>query len=104
MHGIQPCRGKGVVTLSVKDLGDRVRVAVRDTGAGISEEVVSRVARNEMPGNKIGLLNVHHRVKLLSGHGLTITRHQPGTEIAFTLSKSGQRLSGSLTPLAETSA
>lgn len=104
VHGIQPCRGKGVVTLSVKDLGDRVRVAVRDTGAGISEEVVSRVARNEMPGNKIGLLNVHHRVKLLSGHGLTITRHQPGTEIAFTLSKSGQRLSGPLTPLAETSA
>lgn len=90
VHGIQPCRGKGVVTLSVKACGDQVRIAVRDTGPGISDEVMRRVAANEMPGNKIGLLNVHHRVRLLTGQGLTITRLQPGTEIAFTLSKSGQ--------------
>ena len=37
-----------------------------------------------MPGNKIGLLNVHHRVKLLYGDGLHIHRLEPGTEIAFT--------------------
>ncbi len=104
VHGIQPCRGKGVVTLSVQDLGDRVRVAVRDTGAGISEEVMRRVERDEMPGNKIGLLNVHHRVKLLSGQGLSITRHQPGTEIAFTLSKNGQHLAVPLRHTTETSA
>ncbi|MCE0489278.1 sensor histidine kinase [Pantoea sp. Mb-10] len=91
VHGIQPCRGKGVVTLSVKDLGDRVRIAVRDTGAGISDAVMARVARDDMPGNKIGLLNVHHRVKLLSGQGLQISRLNPGTEIAFTLPKAGQR-------------
>ncbi|SUX84652.1 two-component system sensor kinase [Citrobacter koseri] len=36
-----------------------------------------------MPGNKIGLLNVHHRVKLLYGEGLHIRRLEPGTEIAF---------------------
>jgi len=96
VHGIQPCKGKGVVTLSVRDLGDRVRIAVRDTGQGISDEVMARVARNEMPGNKIGLLNVHHRVKLLSGQGLSIVRHQPGTEIAFMLSKNGQRLAENL--------
>ncbi|STW05559.1 sensor protein [Klebsiella grimontii] len=36
-----------------------------------------------MPGNKIGLLNVHHRVKLLYGEGLHIRRLTPGTEIAF---------------------
>ncbi len=96
VHGIQPCKGKGVVTLSVRDLGDRVRIAVRDTGQGISDEVMARVARHEMPGNKIGLLNVHHRVKLLSGQGLSIVRHQPGTEIAFMLSKNGQRLAENL--------
>lgn len=96
VHGIQPCKGKGVVTLSVRDLGDQVRISVRDTGQGISDEVIARVARNEMPGNKIGLLNVHHRVKLLSGQGLNIVRHQPGTEISFTLSKNGQRLAENL--------
>ncbi|CAH0200978.1 Sensor histidine kinase YpdA [Erwinia aphidicola] len=92
VHGIHPCRGKGVVTLSIKDQGHRVRIAVRDTGNGISEEVMARVKRNEMPGNKIGLLNVHHRVKLLYGEGLHIHRFNPGTEIAFYISKNGALL------------
>ncbi|WP_133625032.1 MULTISPECIES: sensor histidine kinase [Erwinia] len=92
VHGIHPCRGKGVVTLSIKDQGHRVRIAVRDTGHGISEEVMARVKRNEMPGNKIGLLNVHHRVKLLYGEGLHIHRFNPGTEITFYISKNGAML------------
>ncbi len=93
VHGIQPCRGKGVVTLTVQDQGNRVRISVRDTGNGISEDVMARVASNEMPGNKIGLLNVHHRVKLLYGEGLQIYRLNPGTEIAFYVSKDGHSLS-----------
>lgn len=70
VHGIQPCKGKGVVTISVAECGNRVRIAVRDTGHGIDPKVIERVEANEMPGNKIGLLNVHHRVKLLYGEGL----------------------------------
>ena len=92
VHGIQPCRGKGVVVLAVQDQGDRVRISVRDTGNGISDEVMARVENNEMPGNKIGLLNVHHRVKLLYGEGLQIYRLNPGTEIAFYVSKNGSAL------------
>ncbi|STD26811.1 inner membrane protein ypdA [Enterobacter asburiae] len=65
----QPCKGKGVVTISVTESGNRVRIAVRDTGHGIDPKVIERVESNEMPGNKIGLLNVHHRVKLLYGDG-----------------------------------
>lgn len=84
VHGIQPCKGKGVVTISVTESGNRVRIAVRDTGHGIDPKVIERVESNEMPGNKIGLLNVHHRVKLLYGDGLHIQRLEPGTEIAFT--------------------
>jgi two-component system LytT family sensor kinase len=95
VHGIHPCRGKGVVTISLKDQGDRIRIAVRDTGNGISEEVMARVESNEMPGNKIGLLNVHHRVKLLYGEGLHIHRRNPGTEIAFYISKNGTALPAS---------
>ncbi|EPT3056973.1 two-component system sensor histidine kinase YpdA [Escherichia coli] len=83
VHGIQPCKGKGVVTISVAECGNRVRIAVRDTGHGIDPKVIERVEANEMPGNKIGLLNVHHRVKLLYGEGLHIRRLEPGTEIAF---------------------
>lgn len=83
VHGIQPCKGKGVVTISIAECGHRVRIAVRDTGNGISPEMIARVEANEMPGNKIGLLNVHQRVKLLYGEGLHIKRLTQGTEISF---------------------
>ncbi len=83
VHGIQPCRGKGVVTISIAQSGSRVRIAVRDTGHGIDPRIVEQLDTNEMPVNKIGLVNVHHRVKLLYGEGLYIRRLEPGTEIAF---------------------
>lgn len=83
VHGIQPCKGKGVVTISVTESGSRIRIAVRDTGHGIEQTVIDRVNADEIPGNKIGLLNVHHRVKLLYGEGLHIRRLEPGTEICF---------------------
>ncbi len=83
VHGIQPCKGKGVVTIGINECGNRVRISVRDTGNGIDPAVVARVEADEMPGNKIGLLNVHHRVKLLYGEGLHIRHMTPGTEITF---------------------
>ncbi|ELQ6151760.1 sensor histidine kinase [Cronobacter turicensis] len=83
VHGIQPCRGKGVVTLSIAQSGSRVQIAVRDTGHGIDPQIIEQLDTNEMPVNKIGLINVHHRVKLLYGEGLHIRRLEPGTEIAF---------------------
>ncbi|HIE4799493.1 TPA: LytS/YhcK type 5TM receptor domain-containing protein [Serratia marcescens] len=92
VHGIQPCKGKGVVVIAVKDQGDRVKISVKDTGHGINQETIDRVARNEMPGHNIGLLNVHHRVSLLYGEGLHIRRLEPGTEIAFYISKNGGKL------------
>lgn len=92
VHGIQPCKGKGVVVIAVKDQGDRVKISVKDTGHGINQKTIDRVARNEMPGHNIGLLNVHHRVSLLYGEGLHIRRLEPGTEIAFYISKNGGKL------------
>ncbi|MBF7982432.1 MULTISPECIES: sensor histidine kinase [Rahnella] len=87
VHGIQKCSGKGVVVISVKHQPDGVKVSVKDTGHGINQETIDRVERNEMPGNKIGLLNVHHRVSLLYGQGLTIRRLEPGTDISFLITR-----------------
>ncbi|HID9394703.1 TPA: LytS/YhcK type 5TM receptor domain-containing protein [Serratia marcescens] len=105
VHGIQPCKGKGVVVIAVKDQGDRVKISVKDTGHGINQETIDRVARNEMPGHNIGLLNVHHRVSLLYGEGLHIRRLEPGTEIAFYISKNGGKLhqESSAPPIGEAS-
>ncbi|MNH82744.1 Sensor histidine kinase YpdA [compost metagenome] len=98
VHGIQPCKGKGVVVIAVKDRGDRVKISVKDTGNGIDPLVIERVARNEMPGHNIGLLNVHHRVSLLYGEGLRIRRLEPGTEIAFYVTKNGNKLHSENSP------
>jgi len=87
VHGIQPCSGKGVVVIAVKHSGGNIKVSVKDTGHGINQETIERVAANEMPGNKIGLLNVHHRVSLLYGQGLQIRRLEPGTEISFLITR-----------------
>ncbi|CNE09554.1 sensor histidine kinase [Yersinia nurmii] len=92
VHGIQPCKGKGVVVIAVKDHGVQIKISVKDTGNGINQETIDRVANNEMPGNKIGLLNVHHRVQLLYGAGLQIRRLEPGTEISFFISKNGGKV------------
>ncbi len=93
VHGIQPCRGKGVVVISVKEDGEnRIRISVKDTGSGISEDIIGQVQRNELPAKKIGLLNVHHRVALLYGEGLHIRRLEPGTEIWFYIALKDRKL------------
>lgn len=89
IHGILKVRGTGTVTISVKDQGDNVRVGIRDTGAGISEETIEKVYTGDMPENKIGLFNVHQRVKLIYGTGLTIQRLEKGTNIYFDVKKEG---------------
>ena len=96
VHGIQKCSGKGVVVISVKHQSDGIRVSVKDTGHGINQETIDRVARNEMPGNKIGLLNVHHRVSLLYGQGLTIRRLEPGTDISFVITHASANVTAAI--------
>ncbi|MFF2909343.1 LytS/YhcK type 5TM receptor domain-containing protein [Paenibacillus sp. NPDC057934] len=87
VHGILKEKGKGTVTISLKDQGDTVRVGIRDTGVGIAEETIAKVYSGDMPENKIGLYNVHQRVKLIYGHGLTIHRLNKGTDIYFDVKK-----------------
>lgn len=48
VHGIQPCKGKGVVTIGINECGNRVRISVRDTGNGIDPAVVARVEAFEL--------------------------------------------------------
>ncbi|PLS08631.1 sensor histidine kinase [Neobacillus cucumis] len=87
IHGILKRKGPGIVSISIKDLGKKIRVSVKDTGAGISEEVIDQLKHDTVPANKIGLYNVHQRVKLIFGHGLVIRRLSPGTEVFFEMVK-----------------
>ncbi|BDC84715.1 sensor histidine kinase [Aeromonas caviae] len=85
LHGIQPRSAPGRVTIEVKQLAGGIRVAVRDTGYGISQAVIDGVAAGRVESRSIGLMNVHQRVKLLYGDGLHLKRLEPGTEVCFYL-------------------
>ncbi|MDN4619586.1 sensor histidine kinase [Paenibacillus sp. PsM32] len=87
VHGILKGKGSGTVTLSVKDHGDQVLISVEDTGAGIDQEIIQNVYNGKMPENRIGLSNVHQRVKLIYGEGLQIQRLERGTRIQFKVKK-----------------
>jgi two-component system LytT family sensor kinase len=86
-HGILKIKGPGTVTIAVKDLSDKVRISIKDTGAGIDKEVVENLYHDNVPKKQIGLYNVHQRVKLIYGEGLVIKRLSPGTEIYFDIAK-----------------
>lgn len=71
--------------IAVKKLDDRIRVSVRDTGYGISQEVMDGIAEGKVESRSIGLSNVNERIKLLYGEGLRLIRLEPGTEVSFEL-------------------
>jgi two-component system LytT family sensor kinase len=87
VHGILKTKGSGIVTIAAKDLGDFVRISVKDTGPGIEQEVIDRLYADNAPAKQIGLNNVHQRVKLIYGKGIVIHRLSPGTEVYFDITK-----------------
>ncbi|MDO3409389.1 sensor histidine kinase [Saccharibacillus sp. CPCC 101409] len=87
VHGILKDKGKGTVTIRVKNAGENVRFEIADTGVGIDDSVIERIRSGGMPSNKIGLSNVHERLKLIYGEGLDIRRLDKGTVIGFTVGK-----------------
>ncbi|RYL94431.1 sensor histidine kinase [Sporolactobacillus sp. Y61] len=86
-HGVLKSGKPGRVTISVKDLADSIRISVEDTGTGIDPKVVENLYHDELPEKKIGLKNVHQRVKLVFGNGLVIRRLSPGTQVYFDIRK-----------------
>jgi two-component system LytT family sensor kinase len=85
LHGIQPQSRRGEVRIAVKRDGEVVHVRISDSGRGIDPEIIEEVARGRPTSARIGLMNVHERLKLLYGKGLEIVRTEPGTAVSFDL-------------------
>lgn len=85
IHGIlsKEKNKNGQVIVSVKDLGEKVKVSVEDDGVGIDDKVIENLYSGNMPENKIGLYNVHLRLKLYYHKGLDIKKLDSGTLIEF---------------------
>ncbi|SCJ24032.1 Inner membrane protein ypdA [uncultured Clostridium sp.] len=85
IHGIRNNGGKGTVKITVKNSEYKTIISVENDGITINDEIINKVKNGDMPENKIGLYNVHLRIKLMYGNGLVIKKLNPGTKIEFSI-------------------
>ncbi|MGL6105462.1 LytS/YhcK type 5TM receptor domain-containing protein [Romboutsia sp.] len=83
IHGIRGNGGAGTVKIGVRKEENKIKVCVENDGITIDELIIQKVYKDDMPENKIGLYNVHLRLKLIYGSGLIIEKLEPGTKIEF---------------------
>ncbi|MDU7904837.1 MAG: histidine kinase, partial [Peptostreptococcaceae bacterium] len=85
IHGIRANGGLGTVKITVQNINNKTLVSVENDGVTIDSDIIKKVRSGNMPENKIGLYNVHLRIKLMYGNGLTIRQLNPGTKIEFSV-------------------
>lgn len=86
-HGLEPRGGKGTITVKIFRQEDDICFTVRDDGTGMDEATLNNLLNtdheNKNSFNKIGIRNVHQRIKLYFGYqyGVNIKSHiNAGTE------------------------
>ena len=85
-HGILEGKGFGSVTIRIKKSSpETVIITIEDDGCGISEEIITWIQEGDIDDTKIGLLNVHKRLKFIYGQGLSIEEPEIGSRICFTV-------------------
>lgn len=80
-HGLLKKREGGFVNIIAKKESNGCLIIIEDNGVGIEQNIIDNL--NERIDKNIGLKNVHNRIKLISGKGLTIKRLETGTRISF---------------------
>lgn len=90
-HGILKGTGSGCVKVKVQRNCNGIEISIQDDGIGIDEEIIKNIYKRNMKENKIGLLNVHNRLRLIYGKGLDIQRLDKGTKISFIICHEGKR-------------
>jgi two-component system LytT family sensor kinase len=70
-HGIVPAGGRGCITVAARRDGDRLRLEVRDDGAGLSPSA----SAEKRPGGGVGSANVRARLRQLYGEAHSVDLH-----------------------------
>ena len=63
-------------------------ITISDNGIGMSQEKISEIFNKEVQMSRVGILNVHERIRILYGgaYGLTIEQNEPeGTKVILKL-------------------
>jgi two-component system sensor histidine kinase YesM len=84
-HGVRPKSGKGIIKISLKETAGLINITVSDNGIGMNKEVYERIVSelsdniSVSVGNKrIGIQNVHRRIKLLYGDEFGVSLENQG--------------------------
>lgn len=80
-HGLLKKREGGFVNIVAKKKNKGCLIIIQDNGIGIEQNIIDNL--NERIDKNIGLKNVHNRIKLIYGKGLTIEKLENGTKISF---------------------
>lgn len=83
-HGILKQREFGIIKISSFFENSKPKIVIEDNGIGIDSKIIDSL-ESQIEKN-IGLKNVHSRLKLLYGKGVTIVQLEKGTKISFYIS------------------
>ncbi|WP_233452148.1 sensor histidine kinase, partial [Metabacillus niabensis] len=68
IHGIEPIKGKGMISISIKRENDRLVFEVNDNGQGMEkneyEQLLGSLEEVSSIGEHVGIKNVYYRLKL----------------------------------------
>lgn len=83
-HGLIPKKNGGLIIIKAEKINTETHITVEDTGVGIDKEIIEQLYNNKLQEGKIGLSNVHNRLKSIYGqeYGLKIfNREEGGTKV-----------------------
>ena len=83
VHGILKSKEKGKLIISIKKYKQNTNICIENKGIPIEERIIEEINNDQVEENKIGLYNVHCRLKYQYGQGLNITRLDDGTRVEF---------------------
>lgn len=88
IHGIYKNVAKGTVWIEAVEVGDKIKLTVKDNGIGMTKEQIDGIFERPASNGSIGLYNVNSRLLKTYGSGLTIeSQLDKGTEISMILPK-----------------
>jgi|GEM_PF-1108636 len=84
-HGIAPTVAGGSIRISIRKSDEHVIAVIADDGAGIDEQRLAQIRKDELQGGHVGLLNIRKRLNRLSATMTIESRLGEGTRVTLTL-------------------
>lgn len=89
-HGVTQKQEGGKVKLTARADHGYLQIIVEDNGAGMAIERVESLLRQEVKPSGMALMNIHQRLQLIYGHGLTIwSEPGKGTKVEIRIPEQG---------------